>query len=264
MQTRPAVLLLVGEATFEMFRDAFARYITAPTPLPARPADGAYTLLRATTDPAAPVSFDVSTSVDGTPYSLSTRLIVAPHFSYADNFAPQHRLSPSDWATFERQFPDCAGFLTGDPRIARPAQANHYLAFEIADPAMTQITESWPAAAAALAPFYYDANAMIAAVFEQLYAAGSLAYVDGAGGAPGYLRRGEGACSFCVNAHWSFPAGCPYDKPPKAGDPALPDRFLQRIAAQLLNESASQATFASMRLLDNGYEARRDPPPPLR
>jgi hypothetical protein len=264
VQTRPVLLLLVGEASFQMFRDAFGHYIRSSMTLSPTPADGAYTLLRATTDPANPVTFEFSTTVEGTPYSLLTRLIVTPHFSFPENFLPQYRLNPAEWASFQSQFPDCARFLRADGRIHRSLQSAPYIAFEVTSDlqgVQRQIAQSWPSASTALAPLFYDPNAMIEAVFEQLYAEGALVYVDGAGNTPGQLKRGDGACSFCVNAHWSFPAGCPYDKLPKPNDAPLPDRFLQQVAAQLLAEGASHARFMSARMLDDSYEARRDPLP---
>jgi hypothetical protein len=265
IQTRPAVLLLIGEASYTMFAEAFGARITAAQPLPEAPADGAFTLLRATTDPQNPVTFAFETTIEGAPYRLSTRIIVAPHFSYVENFVPQYRFSPTAWAAFQGQYAACAHFLMTDPRIAKPAQEGGYRAFLISSDVSAvraQLAQSWPATAATLAGVFYDPNAMIEAVFEALYQNGTLAYADGVGGAPGHLARSDGPCSFCVNAHWSFPAGCPYDKPPKPGDPPLPDRFLQQVAAELIASRPGPARFASMRLLDDSYEARREPPGP--
>ena len=120
IQTKPAVLLLIGEASYTMFTDAFGPYISAAKPLPKGPSDGAFTLLRLSTDAA--VNFRFNTQVDGVAYGISIRIVVAPHFSYSENFIPQYRFSPSGWAAFQASFPDCAAFLQHDPAV-RPAQA---------------------------------------------------------------------------------------------------------------------------------------------
>ena len=117
LQTRPAVLILVGEASFNMFRYAFSSLIKSDPPLPDQPVDGAFSLLRATCDNRHAVRFKFKGSFDGQAYRISTRIIVAPHFSYGSNYQPQFRLSPADWSAFKAKFAACATFLETDPRM---------------------------------------------------------------------------------------------------------------------------------------------------
>src|SRR4051794_24815172 len=89
VQTRPAVLYLVGESTWHMFNDSFGALVERDVPLSKEPADNAFTLLRESCDPAHPAFFKLDTTVAGVEYSLSTRLVITPHFSYSTNFQPQ-------------------------------------------------------------------------------------------------------------------------------------------------------------------------------
>jgi hypothetical protein len=265
VQTRPTVLLLVGEAAFNMFRYAFGSLIKANPPLPAVPDDGAFSLLRATTDPTYPCLFEFSGDVDGHAYSISTRLVVAPHFSYAENFSPQFRLSSRAWDEFTRDFPGEARFLRSDPRIRYmpPKQAGEFVAIEIvrdADHVVAEIEQTSRDAAHRLMPAYYDANAMMAGVLLDLYAKRQLTYVDATETLPGFLARNDGPCSFCTNRHWKFPLGCPYGKP--AEEP-LPIGLLESVAAEIARSGAQpQPEVALHRMMDDGFEARRGPNAP--
>jgi hypothetical protein len=264
VQTRPAVLFLVGEASFNMFRYAFDALIKPA--LPENPADGAFSLLRATTDPAHPCRFEFSETFGGHAYTISTRLVVAPHFSYGINFLPQFRLSASDWQEFRTQFADCAHFLQTDSRLhVVPATAGAFAAIEVLrDPqgVTAELHAKWPDAAARLAPSFYDPNAMMAGVLEDEYQKGHLAYVDRTADRAGFLARTDGPCVFCVNHHWTFPQGCPYGKPAEA---PLPAGLLDNVAAAILQSGAArqkQMPHAQMmvsRMIDDGFEARRDP-----
>ncbi len=54
IQTNPAVLYIVGEASYDMFYKAFHKWIKSKKPFPKNPVDGAFTLLRLTTDAKNP------------------------------------------------------------------------------------------------------------------------------------------------------------------------------------------------------------------
>jgi hypothetical protein len=261
IQTRPAVLFLVGEASFNMFRYAFGRLIKADPPLPVAPEDGAFTLLRATTDPAKPCLFEFSGTFDGHSYNIATRLVVTPHFSYGKNFLPQFRISRAAWRSFQKKFAACAKFLQTDPRMHLSTDNGTFLGFEIhSDVAKVKshIQKSWPDAAAKLQPCFYDSSAMMERVLEDLYEAKKLSFVPSGGGHAGYLARNDGPCSFCDNRHWKFPKGCPYGKPK---EPPLPSGFLEKVAAKVIRTGqAPMAEAAVQRMYDDGFEARRGPP----
>jgi len=259
VQTRPAVLFLVGEATYNMFRHAFGRLIKVDPALPDRPEDGAFSLLRATTDPSRPCMFEFTGKVGAHAYSISTRLVVSPHFSYATNFVPQFRMSGSAWEEFKTKFKECAAFLQHDARVklVPAAQPSGFVAVQIIKdvaPVLAHIKKTWPDANHALMLGYYDATAMMAGVLDDLYAKGSLAFVPPKGKAKGFLRRSDGPCAFCVNRHWTFPLGCPYGKP---DEKPLPIGFLDKIAEMIVKRGAEPLPAVAMNLmLDNRYEAR--------
>jgi hypothetical protein len=267
VQTRPAVLFLVGESTYTMFRHAVGRLIKADPALPGRPEDGAFSLLRATTDPRHPCLFEFSGKVDGRSYRISTRLVVTPHFSYATNFLPQYRMRASTWEDFKAKFADCAAFLLHDPRakFVPPAQQGDFAAIQIIKDSravVAHIDKTWPDAGRALAPTYYDANAMMAGVLDDLYAKGALSFSPPTRGHPGFLARSDGPCSFCVNSHWTFPLGCPYGKPDET---PLPVGLLDKVAETIVKEGGERlAPPTASRMLDNRYEARGASPTPER
>ena len=258
VQTKPAVLFLVGEATYNMFRFALGRLIEADVPLPARPEDGAFTLLRSTADAAHPCHLVFSTRIGSATYSLRTRLVVTPHFSYGESFLPQYRFSPQAWTDFSKSFADCAHFLQTDSRCRYrpPAASGGFAAVEIISDAPALIAEigtKWAAAARVLAPLYYDASAMMTGVLEDLYARGGL-QVGSVGSGTGLLGRTDGPCSFCVNRHWTFPLGCPYGKNKEA---QLPAGFLEQVSAAMLAAGAETASPAvAIGMLDDGFAAR--------
>ncbi|MFM0336851.1 hypothetical protein [Paraburkholderia fungorum] len=241
IQTQPALLIIVSHDAFEMFHNAFAHLFAAPIAPPDGSIDPSFDLLRATTHPHSPVRLNVETMVDGQAYRLSTRVVVTPHFSYGEYFLPQYRFSQQDWATFGAQFPDAARFLQTDIRPQASSSTPGLVAFQIKDPATADAVEADlatnpPVALATLQEHFYDANAAVEAILEEMYSAGELNWTQGAATEKGYLARNAGPCSFCVNSHWQFPAGCPYDKLPKPTDPPLPAQFLQRVARQCLGQ----------------------------
>jgi hypothetical protein len=217
-----------------MFHAAFGALIQRDPPLSPRPADGAFTLLRETTDPRHPCRLAFDTTIDGLPYSLSTRLVVTPHFSYNTNFTPQIRLSPTQWRDLQADEPACAAFLQGDPRVVvvPPAEQYDYAAFMVAPDdvgaVFSDLETQFPERISELRSGFYDAHAMMTGVLAALYASGELTYELFGGGSAGALNRTEGSCRFCVNDHWQFPGECRYGKtdetPPPVG-------FLEKVAA---------------------------------
>jgi hypothetical protein len=235
VQTQPAVLFLVGEASYDMFAYPLGHLIQSTPALPSNPADGAFTLFRQTADSARPCMLAFSATIDGRSYALSTRIVVTPHFSYNSNFVPQFRFSAADWRTFENSFASCAEFLQKDPRISfAAASAGAYAAASITKnvpQVLSEISAKFASAKATLMANYYDVHQMMATILEDLYQSKQLVYVDAKGRSPAFLGRTTGPCSFCVNDHWKFPEGCPYGKPDETQFPA---GFLAEVAQQML------------------------------
>src|SRR5262249_36800439 len=115
VHTRPAVLFLVGQASWNMFRQSFGHLVKSQTPLPTLPEDGPYTLLRETAGQECRLEF--STKIGSHSLNVSTRLVITPHFSYNENFLPQFRMSAQAFADFEKNFAAAAAFLQSDPRV---------------------------------------------------------------------------------------------------------------------------------------------------
>jgi hypothetical protein len=232
VQTRPVVLFLVGEATYTMFKGAFGKHITADPPLPSHPEDGAFTLFRSTTDTDNPCVFAFSTTIDGMDYSLTTQIVVTPHFSYGSNFLPQFRMSPDNWDTFKTEYYDCYQFLKDDHKRVKyvPSEKKEdFVALEVIEDeqgVMNDLKEKYPGALSVLMKGFYDVHSTMAEVLGSLYRAKKLLYTDGING-PGYLARTEGSCRFCVNNHWEFPLKCPYNKNEEAPPPP---GFLEKVA----------------------------------
>ncbi len=240
IQTRPAVLYIVSESSWIMFRDAFGAFIKRDPPLTTTPVDNDFTLLRETTDPDHPLNFVVRVNLDGREYDCTTRIVITPHFSYNENFQRQFRLSPADWLTFTQQQPACVAAMTlanGFEVVpGNPAYANDYIAVRLSADAtqsaasLVLVEKQFPAAYEFLRPFYYDAHAMMAGVLDDLMKNGTLTYQTQPN-KPGYLGRNAGSCQFCVNSHWQLPQGCIYGKnlesPPPSG-------FLEKVAEHVV------------------------------
>jgi nucleoside phosphorylase len=240
IQTRPAVLFIVSQSSWNMLRQFFGAHVVRAQPLPDKPEDHDFTLLRLTTDPMQPCSLSVDVEIDGLRYEHTTRLVITPHFSYGTNFVPQYRLSQTEWQSFSASYPDCVAAMTdaNGLHLVLPDQdkPDAYVVVQLsADPGKAATTRSlleqqFATAAEALRPSYYDANAMMASVLDDLYRQGKLAWTDTGNGA-GYLTRTEGSCRFCVNHHWHFPNECRYGK---NKEQSPPPGFLERVAAKVV------------------------------
>lgn len=243
VQTQPAVLFLVGQASYNMFAYSLGHLLRCTPPLPRNPEDGAFTLLRQTSDPAHTCSLEFNTTIDGISYALSTRIVVTPHFSYDANFVPQFRLSPSEWNKFQQNFKACADFLEHDARIIRtaPSADGAYLAFAIKGDeqvVLREISINFASAKSTLMANYCDAHGMMTGVLQQLYQAGKLSYVAESKQNGGFLSRNDGPCSFCTNKHWKFPQGCPYGKPDEKPYPA---GFLDKVAQAMIQSVTAES-----------------------
>jgi hypothetical protein len=236
VQTMPAALFLVGESTYNMFNDAFGNYIVCDPPIPEHLEDNAFTLLKATTE--GKCYFKYSGEFDGKPFNINTRLVASPHFSYNSNFVPQFRMSQSDWSSFEKNYSDCYTYLeqlasSKEITITVPDNDYGFVAVTINTDATAFFNglKNQEAAKAVLMKWYISAHTAMANVLETLYNDGDLSYTKGTKDQPGYLTRGSNGCKFCVNEHWSFPKGCPYNK---IDEPAPSAKLLGKVAAALV------------------------------
>jgi nucleoside phosphorylase len=240
VQTRPAILYIVSQSSWNMFHASFGAHVKRDPPISAQPADKDFTLLRETTDPAHPAYIDFDVTIDGQRYQHRTRLVITPHFSYNTNFLPQFHLSQPAWKQLQAEQPACVAAMTpaGGFTVVLPSHEypDDYVVVQLsADPAKAQaqlvmLQQQFAAAWPILAPGYYDPHAMMASVLDAMYASGELAWKDKGDGS-GYLARTEGSCKFCVNRHWQFPGECRYGK---TQEPSPPAGFLEKVAAQIV------------------------------
>lgn len=238
VQTRPAVLFLVGQASWNMFHKAYGHVIHSQPPIPNYPVDGPYTLLRMMTKNECRLEF--KTKIDGLDYSLSTRLIVTPHFSFNANFLPQFRMSSEDLKKFAAAQPAAYKFLQTDPRMDFVKPQGGYASYGIkseADKAavLAEIKKRFAPAYKQLMACYYDPHQMMADLLAEMFTKGELAYTPPKEGHGGFLSRNDGPCTFCVNHRWTFPLGCPYGKP---DEKQYPVGFLEKVATKLMSGAA--------------------------
>lgn len=233
--TRPSVLYLVGESSYNMFKKSFGNLIHRDTPLPDRPSDYAFTLFRETIDSDHPTVFKYDTEIDGLSYSIETRLIVTPHFSFNNNFLPQIRLFKPKQEELAQSFPECFAFLKHDNRVEVNIPDKGYDVYswsegdneDIVNTLKSKFPECWDK----MAYDYYNPHAQMSNVLVDLYNEGKLKYTAGAGGKKGFLKRSDGGCKFCVNKHWAFPEGCPYDKTTE--DDKIPASFISEVVKEI-------------------------------
>ena len=243
VMTRPAVLYLVGESSFNMFREYFGNLIYRNKPLPEYPSDYAFTLFHETIDSDDPTMFRFETEIDGQPFKIETRLIVTPHFSFDDNFVPQIRLYSAKREDLEIEYPACFEFLRSDKRITVDEPDKGYDSYawsaEDNEDILSILKDKYADCWDKMSWDYYNPHQQMAQVLEDLYNEGKLSYKQSEDG-KGYLTRSEGGCKFCVNKHWTFPEGCPYDKENEPDD--YPASFLSEVVKQITAKGKPQST----------------------
>nr|MCU0341393.1 hypothetical protein [Spirosomataceae bacterium] len=233
VQSRPAILYIVSESSWNMFYDIFGRFVEKGK-ISSHPADQSYTLLRETTNLANPVYLNFDFKIDGVPFKSRTRLVITPHFSFNTNFLPQYRLSPTDFeaisasSSFQTAITKDNGFtvLPADPK-----HPTYYRVIQLqsntAEASRAKLQSDCPSLFNQLEPYYYDSHQLMASVLQDMYDKGEMSFDDD----KGLLNRTEGACKFCVNQYWQFPAGCPYTN---LHQPSPPKDFLDKVAAYIV------------------------------
>ena len=242
VMTRPSVLYLVGESSYNMFKKYFGNLIYRNKPLPERPSDYAFTLFHETIDSEDPTMFKFETEIDGKPYSIETRLIVTPHFSFSTNFLPQIRLYSAKREELEKSYPECFEFIKSDDRITVSEPDKGYDSYswseEDNESILSTIKEQYADCWKEMSWDYYNPHAQMAQVLEDLYADGKLTYEKADDKEKGYLKRSDGGCKFCVNKHWTFPEGCPYDK--NKEDENVPASFISQVVEEITAKGKPQ------------------------
>lgn len=234
IQTRSAVLFIVGESSYSMFKNAFGNLLKSATPLPEKPVDYAFTLLRDTVENE--VFFRFESTVDGTPFSLETRIVVTPHFSYDENFYRQFRMSQYSWSEFQNRYADCYEYLQGASGVSIkiPEDVSEYMAVELRENSETILAAlkgNYQEAFSFLEDNYYDPHAMMNSVLETLYNQGKLSCTV-ISGKP-VLTRAEQGCRFCDgNGVWSL-GSCPYGK---TVEPELNYTQLEAVSAEIIRQ----------------------------
>ncbi len=224
LQSRPAVIVLVGKSTLEMFGRFYGDFLDLDyqEPDPQNPGHNrlrdVFHLLRETCTRKKYLTIEVED------YLLRSRVIVCPHFSYYTNYLAQSRLSAKAWAAFQQDFSEDVAILK-EKGLVEENGYNNVAAVEIKDRQTLQ-NELSVAAWNVLMAYFYDPNQMIANALIEAYKTGTLTY----DAAIGRLTRTPGGCRFCDNHRWQFPDGCLYHKTGGSdGEPDF-DRIVQHIS----------------------------------
>jgi hypothetical protein len=197
IQSRPAVVILVGGSALSMFRRVFGSYMTL-----ADSGRDIYQLLAETCARPTYVTIDIGN------VHFRSRVLTPPHFSYAANFLAQSRLSSEAWNAFQKDFGADVRVLDSDKRIWPPS-SDGVIPIELRgldDPLRPKISiEGWRV----LNAYFIDPYDLLAEALAQEFKGGTLGFDQ----ATGHLKRSDGPCRFCVNDKWKFPEGCAYGKP---------------------------------------------------
>lgn len=192
-QSQPRVLVIVSGSTLTMFLQALAK-LNGTLDLDTTDKD-VFTLMAETCGQRYFVRWpgrDVSPA----------RVIITPHFSYADNFKEQSRFAQSDWNHFEQLYPNDVQFLKDADRISN--EKDKVLVFIKQDaPLKPEInTAAWNI----LMDHHYQPNQLISNALIAEHEIDAL--IDDTEAT--HLKRSTGSCQFCVNKQWQFPEGCEY------------------------------------------------------
>ena len=102
----PAFVVFSGRSAYELFCEQIRGAIDPPID----PRDReTYDLLATTT--RWPHYLSIEETIGAQRFSLRARVVIAPHFSYDDNFMPHSRLSPQAWEEFASEEPAAAAAL---------------------------------------------------------------------------------------------------------------------------------------------------------
>jgi uracil-DNA glycosylase len=203
LQSRPAVIVLVGSAAVQMFQGVFKDEMKDLQWLDQGKPRDIYDLLRETTSRAHYLGIHR----DGV--SFNCRLVASPHFSYSENFETHARFVEKDWQAFRTLFATDAEVLDDQKLLQATAfdgPSTTVVRLKGDDDVIRHklSVACWPV----LMAHFYDPYTMLADALVQEYRSGALRFDS----ATKHLARTDGPCSFCVNSQWTFPEGCAYGK----------------------------------------------------
>lgn len=196
LQSRPSVLVLVGRSSLEMFGTYFGRFMDLDYD-----DKDIYQLLKETCKRRKYLTIDIGG------YTLRTRLIACPHFSYYENYYRQSRFSAEAWHAFTKDFPDDYEILKKEAKVKENGY-NGVTALKINGSEDRIQNHLSVAAWSVIMAYYLDPNRMIAAALIEEYSDGALALDEGTL----RLQRAAGSCCYCDNSVWRFPDGCTFGK----------------------------------------------------
>lgn len=223
VQSQPAVAILVSTSALAMFRSVFAPYMTLEDP-----DREVMQLLEETCKRPTYVTIDLGE------VKFRTRLIVSPHFSYADGFLPGSRLSENAWNAFKADYPADAKKLEDGKRLTpapKPGAGPYLITLPPNDALIAQLSVS---GLTVLEGYFVDPFQAMAQALADEFKKGALTFDPKSN----RLGRSGGACRFCVNEKWSFPEGCAYGKPTELPPP--PGQ-LEAAVAQILATAKAYA-----------------------
>jgi hypothetical protein len=249
VQSRPSVLYVVSESSWNMFKSVFGNFVD-PGRISDRPRDNAYTLMRETTNMDKPVYVNFDFTVDGIKYQHRIRLVITPHFSFSKNFMPQYRMSSADFDKISATVDFKSAITVGNGFSILDADPKHSYYFreiqldpDTAPAVRQKLKQNYPSLFAALEPDFYDPHQTMSDVLIDMYDKGDLVF----DGDKNYLTRTEGSCKFCVNQHWQFKNECRYNKNLESSPP---QGFLEKVADYIV-ENGSPAKKEALKVNSN-------------
>ncbi len=225
IQSRPAVLLLVGGSAVEMFCQQLKGWHDLDYQHGNNQTKDSHHLLKETCSRKKYLKIDIGN------YHWHCLLVAVPHFSYSDNYRTNCRFSAPAWAAFQSEFPDDVKVLeeklAEDPKKEFITELfDKVTELKITgnnDPIRSKLSQ---AAWDIMMANFYEPHKMIADALVSEVGVSLHYNAD-----TGRLMRSEGSCSFCNNELWQFAdTGCPYGKDREQ----LPEpAYLEQIVAQI-------------------------------
>ncbi len=194
LQTQPVVVVFAGLSSYDMFHQRFKMQI-----LPELDPNGdTFEIL----DACVKGNYRLKTE---TPNGIiDARILISPHFSYAENFEAQCRFAQDQWRAFQAAYPKQVEQLKSVTTQSFDKSRMQVFIDRKTAPTQEQIGE---AAWRLLMEHRYDAVELLSQGIHQEYTAHRLVY----DAERGHLARSAGTCQFCDNALYRFPEGCPYE-----------------------------------------------------